>query len=81
MPRIERFVKYPELIAYYRKIGYRVEVDADLRDVHAWIPLQLYSMLMAKSSLRFSQERGRVSKAVAEALQKWLSEEENDEKK
>ncbi|MEM2144348.1 MAG: hypothetical protein QW279_03235 [Candidatus Jordarchaeaceae archaeon] len=73
----EYLLKYPELIAYYRKKGYRVETDADLRDVHAWIPLELYSKLMAKSSICFSQERGRVSKAIADALEKWLLEDEN----
>ena len=73
----EYLLKYPELISYYRKKGYKVETDADLRDVHAWIPLELYSKLMAKSSICFSQERGRVSKAVAEALEKWLLEGEN----
>ncbi|MEM3827953.1 MAG: hypothetical protein QXP36_01880 [Conexivisphaerales archaeon] len=77
--RREYLLKYPELIAYYRKKGYKVETDEDLRDVHAWIPLELYSKLMAKSSTRFSQERGRISKAVAEALERWLTEEQNSE--
>jgi hypothetical protein len=80
MPR-DYLLKYPELISYYRKKGYKVETDADLRDVHAWIPLELYSKLMAKSSFCFSKERGRVSKAVAEALEKWLLERENDGEK
>lgn len=41
--------KYPELIAYFRKKGYRVETDADLRDAHAWTPLELYVLLTAKA--------------------------------
>jgi hypothetical protein len=65
--------KYPELIVYFRKKGYRVETDADLRDAHAWIPLELYVQLTTKACATFS-ERGRISKAVTEALEKWLKE-------
>jgi hypothetical protein len=65
--------KYPELVAYFKKRGYQVETDADLRDVHAWIPLELYVQLTTKACLMFS-ERGRISKAVTEALEEWLKE-------
>ena len=72
-----RPAKYPYLIEYYSKRGYQVRTDLDLRDLHAWVPLQLYSQLMAKSSVRFSRERGRISKAVVEALEEWLQDEKD----
>jgi hypothetical protein len=68
-------IKYPDLIEYYRRKGYRVDSDFDLRDVHAWIPLQLYVQFIAKASGKFSRERGKISKAIAEAIEKWLREE------
>jgi len=68
--------KYPELIEYYRKKGYRVETDADLRDAHAWIPSQLYVKLMTKASATYSQ-RGRISKAIAEAVERWIKDDED----
>jgi len=74
MPQIRN--KYPELVAYFKKSGYRVETDADLRDAHAWIPLELYVQLTTKACRTFGA-RGKISKAVAESLEKWLKE-END---
>jgi hypothetical protein len=68
--------KYPELVAYFKKRGYRVETDADLRDAHAWIPLELYVQLTTKACRTFGA-RGKISKAVAESLEKWLKEDKD----
>ena len=68
--------KYPELVFYFKKHGYRVETDADLRDAHAWIPLELYVQLTTKACRMFGA-RGKISKAVAEALEKWLKEDKD----
>ena len=78
MPQIRN--KYPELLVYFRKRGYRVETDADLRDAHAWIPLELYVQLTTKAC-RMYGARGKISKAVAESLEKWLKEDKNAETK
>jgi len=74
MPQIRN--KYPELVAYFKKRGYSVETDADLRDAHAWIPLELYVQLTTKACRTFGA-RGKISKAVAESLEKWLKEDKN----
>ena len=74
MPQIRN--KYPELVAYFKKRGYRVETDADLRDAHAWIPLELYVQLTTKAC-RMYGARGKISKAVAESLEKWLKEDKD----
>jgi len=71
MPQIRN--KYPELVAYFKKRGYRVETDADLRDAHAWIPLELYVQLTTKACRTFGA-RGRISKALCEAIEAWLNE-------
>jgi len=68
--------KYPELVAYFKKRGYRIETDADLRDAHAWIPLELYVQLTTKACRMFGA-RGKISKAVAESLEKWLQEDKD----
>ena len=70
--------KYPELIGYYRIKGYKVTTDSDLRDVHAWIPFELYAKLVSKSLGRFNQERGRISKAISEALEQWIKNENHN---
>ena len=76
MPKVKGN-KYPELIEYYRKKGYRVEADCDLRDLHSHLPVQLYVQLMTKACGKFSRERGRVSKAIVEAVEKWVKDEED----
>jgi hypothetical protein len=68
--------KYPELVAYFKKRGYHIETDADLRDAHAWIPLELYVQLTTKACRMFGA-RGKISKAVAESLEKWLKEDKD----
>lgn len=72
--------KYPELVAYFRKKGYRVETDTDLRDAHAWIPLELYVQLTTKACRMFGA-RGKISKAVVESLEKWLKEDQDGQRK
>jgi hypothetical protein len=63
--------KYPELIEYYQKKGYNVTSDTDLKNDHAWIPIELYVRFIAKTLGRFDGERGKVSKAFSEALEQW----------
>lgn len=69
---MERLNKYPQLIVHYQKKGYRVKIDSDLTDVHGWIPRELYVALVTKATKLFGQERGKLSKALAEAVKGWV---------
>lgn len=66
--------KYPQLIMHYQKSGYKVRIDADLVDLHGWIPRELYVALATKAAKIFGQEKGKLSKALAEAIKGWIED-------
>jgi predicted phosphohydrolase len=71
---MDRVNKYPQLIAHYQKQGYRVRTDIDLVDLHGWLPRELYVALATKAMKLFGQERGKLSKALAEAVKGWVED-------